>query len=285
MISLDDSYEACRRVTRERAKNFYYGIKLLPQEKRDSLCAVYAFFRQSDDLSDDEAIDNKAERLARWKALVHPCDAPGDNPILPAFHHSVVKYRIPTNYFEELIDGTTSDLTVSRYQTFTELYEYCYKVASTVGLVCLHIFGFDGSPEALSQAEARGIAFQLTNILRDVKEDAERGRIYLPLEDLEKFGLTEEQFLLGQASPEMERFLKFQVERARGYYARSQELVGRVNPESRASLEAMTQIYRAVLEKVDSLGLGVFQQRASLSKMEKLALAGKTALSGAFKRT
>ncbi|MCA9779455.1 MAG: phytoene/squalene synthase family protein [Candidatus Eremiobacteraeota bacterium] len=283
--ALTASYKACQEITRERAKNFYFGIKLLPQEKRDSLCAVYAFFRESDDLSDDEAISNKAERLARWKALVHPTGDGSHSPVLPAFYDTVEKYKIPTNYFEELIDGTTSDLTVTRYQSFEDLYGYCYKVASTVGLVCLHIFGFDGTPIALKQAEERGIAFQLTNILRDVKEDGERGRIYLPLEDLARFGLTEEQFLAGQASPEMESFLAFQIERAKGYYEASKELVGRVDPESRASLEAMTQIYRAVLGKVEDLGLKVFQQRASLSKMEKLALAGKTALSGAFKRS
>ena len=283
--ALTASYKACHEITRERAKNFYFGIKLLPQEKRDSLCAVYAFFRESDDLSDDEAISNKAERLARWKALVHRSGDGSQSPVLPAFYDTVGKYKIPTSYFEELIDGTTSDLTVTRYQTFDELYGYCYKVASTVGLVCLHIFGFDGTPTALKQAEERGIAFQLTNILRDVKEDGERGRIYLPLEDLARFGLTEEQFLKGQASAEMEKFLAFQIERAKGYYEASKELVGRVDPESRASLEAMTQIYRAVLGKVEDLGLKVFQQRASLSKMEKLALAGKTALSGAFKRS
>lgn len=284
-MDLRSSYKACQDITRERAKNFYYGIKLLPQEKRDSLCAVYAFFRESDDLSDDEAISNKAERLARWKALVHPTDAPAESPVLPAFYDTVDKYQIPTNYFEELIDGTTSDLTVTRYQTFEDLYGYCYKVASTVGLVCLHIFGFDGSQEALDQAEARGIAFQLTNILRDVKEDGERGRIYLPLDDLTRFGIDEEQFLKGQPHPEMKNFLDFQIERAKSYYLKSQQLVGRVDPESRASLEAMTQIYRAVLGKVEDLGLKVFQQRASLSKMEKLALAGKTALSGALKRS
>jgi 15-cis-phytoene synthase len=284
-MTLKDSYKVCRQVTRERAKNFYYGIKLLPQEKRDSLCAVYAFFRQSDDLSDDERITNKAERLSRWKNLVHPSHNPNENPLLPAFYDSVEKYSIPTRYFEELIDGTTSDLSVTRYQTFDELYQYCYKVASTVGLVCLHIFGFDGSAQALQQAEARGIGFQLTNILRDVKEDGERGRIYLPLEDFERFQISEEQFLQGKGSPEMKRFLDFQIERAKGFYLQSENLAQRVDPESRASLQAMTHIYRAVLGKVEELGLGVFQQRASLSKIEKLALAGRTALSGVYRKS
>lgn len=280
-MTLEDSYNAAQAITKERAKNFYFGIRLLPKEKRQSLCAVYAFFRESDDLSDDEAITNKSERLARWKLLVHPqADGSADEGILPAFYDTVAKYSIPTSYFEELLDGTMSDLSVTRYQSFDDLYLYCYKVASTVGLVCLHIFGFDGSEEALKQAEERGIAFQLTNILRDVKEDGERGRIYLPLEDLKRFSLSEEQFLSGTASPQLEEFLSFQIERAKRYYDQSASLSERVDPESRASLQAMTKIYRALLGKVESMGPKVFQERARLSKLEKLALAGKTALSG-----
>ena len=280
-MQLEASYRRASEITKERAKNFYFGIRLLPKEKRESLCAVYAFFRESDDLSDDDAITNKAERLSKWKQLVRPqpLQEPESGSILPAFYDTVKKYEIPEIYFEALIDGTTSDLSVTRYATFDELYDYCYKVASTVGLVCLHIFGFDKSEEALAQAEARGIAFQLTNILRDVKEDGERGRIYLPLEDLANFNLTEEQFLAGTTSPDLERFLGFQISRAKEYYASSEALNERVHPESRASLEAMTKIYRAVLGKVEEMGCRVFHERASLSKLEKLALAGQTALS------
>lgn len=279
-MTLEHSYKKAEEITRERAKNFYYGIRLLPKKKRDALCAVYAFFRESDDLSDDEQITNKEERLRRWHALVRqpPSDAPPES-ILPAFYHTVEHYNIPHRYFEELIEGTLSDLTVTRYETFEELYDYCYKVASTVGLVCLHIFGFDGSETALKQAEERGIAFQLTNILRDVKEDGDRGRIYLPLAELRAAGLTEEQFLQGARSEEMDRFLQMQVERAKEYYARSETLTERVDRESRPSLEAMTRIYRAVLNKVEQMGTDVFSRRASLSKMEKIALAGKSALS------
>lgn len=277
---LDASYQRAREITKSRAKNFYFGIRLLPEEKRDSLCAVYAFFRESDDLSDDDSIANKAERLSQWRRLVRerPKSFPPDS-ILPAFYHSIDKYKIPESYFEELIDGTTSDLTVARYQTFDDLYRYCYKVASTVGLVCLYIFGFDQSPEALEEAEARGIAFQLTNILRDVKEDSERGRIYLPQEDLLRFSLSEDDFLSGRRSAAMQSFFDSQIERAKSYYEKSAPLSQRVDLESRASLDAMTQIYRAVLDKVEKMGLEVFERRAQLSKMEKLALAGKTAFS------
>ena len=277
-MNLQDSYDACRDITKERAKNFYYGIRLLPKERRDSLCACYAFFRISDDLSDDDSIADQAERLAEWKASVRESVAP--HPVLPAFHDTIAKYHIPHRYFEELLEGTTSDLTVTRYVTFDELYRYCYRVASTVGLVCLHVFGFDGSQEALEQAEARGIAFQLTNILRDLAEDGERGRIYLPQEDLQQFEVSEEMFLSGKGTPQLQALLAFEVARAKDYYERSSRLSERVEPESRASLEAMTGIYRALLGKVEDMGTRVFRERAKLSKLEKLSLAGKTALSG-----
>ena len=277
-MNLQDSYDACRDITKERAKNFYYGIRLLPKERRDSLCACYAFFRISDDLSDDETIPDQAQRLANWKLSVREAIEP--HPVLPAFHDTVAKYQIPHRYFEELLEGTTSDLTVTRYETFEELYQYCYRVASTVGLVCLHVFGFDGSQEALEQAEARGIAFQLTNILRDLAEDGERGRIYLPQEDLRRFEVSEEMFLAGNDTPQLQSLLSFEIARAKEYYDLSSPLSERVDAESRSSLEAMTGIYRALLEKVEGMGTRVFRERAKLSKLEKLSLAGKTALTG-----
>ena len=279
-MNIDASYAACRQITKERAKNFYFGIRLLPEERRNSLCAVYAFFRISDDLSDDELILDKEQRLVRWKTLVRERpEHSQQHIILPAFYDTVSKYEIPSEYFEELIVGTSSDLTVTRYSHFDDLYRYCYRVASTVGLVCLHIFGFDHSSVALEQAEARGIAFQLTNILRDLAEDGGRGRIYLPMEDLERFEIKESEFLTATPGPNMSKFLQFQIERAKSYYELSAPLGERVNKESRASLDAMTKIYRAVLTKIESLGTKVFTERARLSKLEKLSLAGQTALS------
>ncbi len=280
-MSLQESYAACRAITKERAKNFYYGIKLLPEERRDALCAAYAFFRISDDLSDDENITDKDQRLERWKALIQESpENAAQHPILPAFYHALEKYSIPHQYFEECLEGTTSDLTVQRYPVFADTYRYCYQVASTVGLVCLHVFGFDHSPEALAMAESRGIAFQLTNILRDVAEDAERGRIYLPLEDLQRFEVSEEEFLKGEPTPGLQALLTFEIERAKGYYEASASLGERVEKESRASLEGMTSIYRALLGKVESMGTRVFKERAQLSKLEKVSLATKTAFSG-----
>lgn len=280
MVSLRESIQYCRDITRERAKNFFYGIRLLPTERQDALCAVYAFFRYSDDVSDDEAIRDRGQLLEEWRAAVDPDGPGGASPILPAFHDAVRRYQIPHRYFFELIDGTQSDLTVTRVANFDELYRYCYQVASTVGLVCVHIFGFDGSAEALLQAEHRGIAFQLTNILRDIKEDAERDRVYLPADELERFGITVDNLLRLEPGPGFADFMQFQIQRARQYYERSEALVERVEPCSRASLVALTRIYRGVLEKVAEMGPGVLQKRAQLTKMEKLKLAGKGLVQG-----
>ncbi len=280
--TLEKSYAYCRKVTQERAKNFYFGIKLLPEARRDALCAMYAFFRYCDDVSDDAEVSDRAQLLTRWRAAVRDPGA-DDHPILEAFHHAVERYQVPYRYFEELIDGTESDLVTHRFPTFDDTYLYCYRVASTVGLVCVHVFGFDGSEEALKQAEHRGIAFQLTNILRDLKEDAELGRIYLPLEDLERFEVTPESLLEGRPQGRFAELLEFEVGRARDFYLRSESLIEKVDPESRASLQAMTRIYRALLEKVAEMGPEVMKKRARLSKVEKLKLAGQ-ALAGAFKR-
>ncbi|MEW6282271.1 MAG: phytoene/squalene synthase family protein [Candidatus Eremiobacterota bacterium] len=274
-ISLKSSYQHCQKITRERARNFYYGIRLLPSARRDALCAIYAFFRYTDDLSDDETAQDRLALLAAWRRAL---DAGGDSssPILPAFRHAVERYAIPPRYFEELIQGTEMDQTVSRYPTFQDLYGYCYRVASTVGLVCIHVFGFDRSPEALKMAEERGIAFQLTNILRDIAEDAGRGRIYLPLEDLQRFQVTPEALLAGRPEPGFSDLVQFEVDRTRGYYDRSAPLRQRVDRSSRPALDAMTSIYRGLLDKIQHLGPRVLVRRARLNAAEKLAAAGKS---------
>ena len=177
-----------------------------------------------------------------------------------------------------MIDGVESDLSKHTYANFDELYRYCYCVASTVGLVCVHVYGFDGSSEALQMAEWRGIAFQLTNILRDISEDLSLGRVYLPQDELSAAGLDLETLKAGKSSPALEGFLRGQVERARSYYRQADSLERRVNAESRSSLRAMTSIYQTLLEKVGSMGCQVLHKRAKLSTVEKLQLAGKTLL-------
>lgn len=278
MLGLDQSYRHCEKITRERAKNFYYGIRLLPNEQRRSLCAMYAFFRYCDDVSDGEISGSRAELLGRWREAIDSQET-GSSRILPAFYDAKARHAIPSPYFHSMIDGVEADLHKTRYQSFEELYRYCYCVASTVGLVCIYVYGFDGSEEALKMAEFRGIAFQLTNILRDISEDLALGRIYLPQDELRSAGLSEQDLLAGQDTPALRDFLAHQVNRARDYYRKAETLEERVSPTSRTSLSAMTAIYQTLLEKVSSMGVQVLKKRARLSTMEKLSLAGKTLFS------
>ncbi len=282
-MSLSESYRHCEALTRQRAKNFYYGIRLLPPAKRQSMCAMYAFFRYCDDVSDGDVEGSKADLLQEWRAAIEG-GARRTSLILPAFHDARQRHSIPAEYFHAMIDGVEADLVKNRYANFEELYRYCYCVASTVGLVCVHVYGFDGSREALEMAEWRGIAFQLTNILRDVSEDLQLNRIYLPADELEKAGLSEQDLREARSGSALETFLRQQCQRARDYYQRSQDLDLRVEADSRVSLQAMTGIYQALLEKIDSLGVAALRKRARLSTLEKLKLAGKTLLPGAARR-
>ena len=190
MNEVDRSYEYCRRVARSRARNFYYSFVLLSAQQRKAMCAIYAFMRRCDDLSDEPGASREA--LEAWRGeMADALDGRfSGHPVWPAFRHTVRRFGIPTEYFHEMIDGVLGDLSPRRFETFPELYRYCYQVASVVGLTSIHIFGFD-TRSALPLAEKCGVAFQLTNILRDVREDLERGRVYLPAEDLARFGVTE----------------------------------------------------------------------------------------------
>jgi phytoene synthase len=267
-MTLDMSYAYCRHVARKRARNFYYSFVLLTPLQRDAMCAVYAFMRYCDDLSDEPGAnrgDVEQWRKALGEALDGRCDA---HPVLPAFHDTVTRYNIPPRYFHEMIDGVASDLDPRRFATFEQLYRYCYQVASTVGLTTIHIFGFDSS-EALPLAEKCGIAFQLTNILRDLREDAERGRIYLPAEDLARFHVTEDDIRGGVRTPEFIDLMDFETTRARQYYKESQALLGLVDRRSRASLSALISIYSRLLDRIERSNYDVFSRRISLPAWEK----------------
>ncbi len=270
-MTLEDSYAHCRRVARTRARNFYYSFVLLAREQRDAMCAVYAFMRYCDDLSDEPGA-NRAS-IEQWRgaldeALAGRTDA---HPVLPAFHDTVSRYRIPPQYFHETIDGVASDLEARSIESFAQLYRYCYQVASTVGLTTVHIFGFD-SPEALPLAEKCGIAFQMTNILRDVREDAERGRIYLPAEDLARFGVREQDIRAGVRTPEFIGLMDFETSRARSYYQESQPLVNLVDRRSRASLAALIAINSRLLDRIERSNYDVFSRRISVPVWEKLGI-------------
>jgi phytoene synthase len=275
--ALDASYRYCEKVTKQRAKNFFYGIRLLPPDRRRSMCAMYAFFRYCDDVSDGDVVGSKADLLAQWRAAIDGGES-GTSQILPAFYDAKQKHAIPSQYFHSMIDGVETDLSKSRYASFEELYRYCYCVASTVGLVCVHVYGFDHSGPALQMAEWRGIAFQLTNILRDVAEDLSLGRVYLPQDELARHGLSQQDLMEARKTPALEEFLRFQVARAAEYYARAEGLEAHVDAASRGSLQAMTSIYQALLHKVGQMGCSVLKKRARLSTVEKLRLAGKTLL-------
>ena len=214
-------FARCASITRESSSNFYYAFKLLPDERRRALYATYAFCRFVDDIADDEQVREPAALLARWREeLERVYGGVPTRAVSRALSDSVRRFSIPRHYFDEIIDGVEMDLTRKRYRSFDELRLYCYRVASAVGLICIEIFGYR-NPRARIYAENLGLAFQLTNIIRDVREDAQRGRIYLPLEDLERFGVKEEELLSGQHSERFERLMEFEARRAGEFYPRS----------------------------------------------------------------
>lgn len=270
------SYEYCRNIAKSRAKNFYYSFLLLEPPQRDAMCAVYAFMRYCDDLSDENVEMNKAQlrqAVAEWRIRLDHALA-GDvegHQIWPAFHDTVKRYRIPHRYFHEMIDGILSDLEPCRMQTFDELYRYCYRVASVVGFTVIHIFGFK-SPKALLLAEKCGIAFQLTNILRDVREDAAMQRVYLPQEDLDRFEVTVEQLCSGSEDERFRQLMSFEAARARSYYEESAPLTDLIEPKSRRSLWALRAIYIRLLSKIERSRYNVLRQRISVATPVKISL-------------
>lgn len=275
--SLEQSYAYCRRVARQRGKNFYYSFLLLSREQRDAMCALYAFMRYCDDLSDEPGAARAS--IERWRAaLDRALEGRFDSHAAwPALFHTVEKYKIPHQYLHDMIDGVSSDLEPKQPNTFGELYRYCYQVASVVGLASIHIFGFE-SPLAPPLAEKCGVAFQLTNILRDIGEDAERGRIYLPAEDLESFGVSAEELRAGRRSARFIELMRFEAARARAYYEESMPLVGLVHRGSRPALRALIRIYSRLLERIEESNYDVFSHRVSLSGLEKTWIVARAGL-------
>jgi phytoene synthase len=286
-LTLEKAYAACRAIAKREAKNFYYAFVALPAPRRNAICAVYAFMRQADDLADDESLprEERRRRLDAWLAAWHSA-CRGENtadPIFLAVRDAAERFAIPLSLLDELVAGTTMDLkpAVSEapdtYATFTDLYRYCYLVASVVGLVCIRIFGYQDQ-RAEKLAEQTGIAFQLTNILRDVAEDAERNRVYLPLEDLSAHGIALEE-LLGRAkgappAPNERALLEEMAARAERYYHSAQELLPLIDMESRPALWVLVTIYHALLRRIRRADYDVFSRRASVPTAQKLAILG-----------
>ena len=285
------AYSVCRSIARSAAKNFYYGFVVLPRRKRNALSAVYAFMRRCDDIADDNtlSLNDRHNKLADWLNKVHRALAaqPTDDPVLLALTDAQRTYQIPVGLLDQLAYGTAADLDHSqqepvanaplaaRYQTFEELRQYCYGVASVVGLVCIKIFGYR-DPAAESLAERCGLAFQLTNIIRDVKEDVAMGRVYFPQEDLAQCGLSPADLAAPQIDVNRIRpLLAMEADRAREGYGAAEELIPLVNEDSQPALWVLISIYRGLLEKIASNQYDVFSERVRLTVPEKLTIMGK----------
>ncbi|MDY7109521.1 MAG: phytoene/squalene synthase family protein [Planctomycetota bacterium] len=245
----------CRDLTRRRAKNFYYGLKLLPEPQRSALYAVYAWMRRADDLADGprrvdtELARARLEDFRRATTAVFDGGGIDDDPVLISLREVADRYPIRLEHFEAMLDGQLDDLIHRRYDTFDELREYCYRVASTVGLICITIWGYDDEHAAMLAVD-RGIAFQLTNVLRDFVEDDDIGRVYLPAEDFARHGLDPAALRRWADEPRCRRFVLEQVERAESFYRRSQPLDDLIDRDCLPTLWAMTAIYRGLLAKM-----------------------------------
>ena len=268
------SYAECRRVARAASSNFYYAFFMLPPPKRDALCALYAFMRLVDDVSDSPgSAEDKQRGLSRWRAALDAAAAAdaSAHAILPAFADTMERFQIPSRYFHDLISGAEMDLTVGSYATFDRLREYCYRVAGTVGLTCLQVFQFE-DPHAPALAEKLGIAFQLTNILRDVPKDFEMGRVYLPDEDLTQFGVRREDLARGPMTAALRGLLAFEASRAWEFYREGVQLIPLVHLDSRAALWALARIYSRLLSRIEARGYDVFAGRVRVGAPEKTGI-------------
>ncbi len=287
-MTIAEAYAACRTIARREAKNFYYAFLALPAHKRNAICAVYAFMRRADDLADDETLSREERRtlLADWNAAWHHAAAHGgsDNPVFIALNDARVRFRIPLALLAQLVEGTAMDLREDydageTFATFAELRRYCYLVASVVGLVCIRIFEYDRA-DAETLAEELGLAFQLTNILRDVREDAERGRVYLPVDELARHGLTPEALAAearaGAAPSRAVRdMLQEQAARAEQFYSSGTRLLPLIAPDSRPALWVLMSIYHRLLGRIHSADYDVFRRRLSVPGTQKLALLAR----------
>src|ERR1700730_4215948 len=283
--SLAESYQECQRIIKAAHSNFYYAFFLLPKPKRDALTALYAFMRLVDDVADEgDNVADKQRGLARWRAAFDRTltqrpdalldDEPNGVSVLPGLVDTMQRYSMPSRYLHDLISGAEMDLTVRTYPTFERLKEYCYRVAGTVGLTCTHVFGFRDS-RALDLAEKVGLAFQLTNIIRDVRDDYALGRIYLPEEDLARFNVSPEDLGCSEPTLGVRELLRFEADRAWQCYEEGAALLGLIDPESRPALWLLVHTYSALLARIESLDFAVFSERVRLPRAEKLFFMAK----------
>jgi len=268
------AYRACETITREHSRTFSLASAFLPAGKRRAARALYAFCRTSDDLVDRNVTADPVRALKAWRLRLLAGRPPGEHPVAMAWADTRLRSAIPAVYAEQLLDGLATDLTRSRYQSFTELAVYAYGVASTVGLMAMHIIGFCG-PEAIPYAVRLGVALQLTNILRDVGEDLRQGRLYLPQEELERFGLTEADIAAGVVTPAWRDFMRFQIERTRRLYRQAWPGVAMLARDGRFAIAAAAGLYLAILDQIEKNDYDVFSRRAYLGRWARLCrLAG-----------
>jgi phytoene synthase len=278
-LELEYAYRECEQITRREAANFYYGIRLLPRSKRQAMCAAYAFARRVDDIGDDGELDRGAqiEHLARERSRLAGLvggSVGASDPVITALAHACERYRMPLDALELLVEGVELDVLGAEYETFDELVRYCRCVAGSVGRLCLAIFS-DGnaSDEAHRLADDLGVAMQLTNILRDIVEDRERGRTYIPAEDRRRFGCPD----LGNAGQrEVEALVRFEAERAAEWFDRGMHLVELLDVRSASCVQAMTGIYRRILDRILEDPGQVMRGRISLSPLEKTWVAARS---------
>jgi phytoene synthase len=277
MSEIADAYEYCRALTKREAKNFYYGFALLPPRQRRAIYSAYAFARQADDIVDAGLPAAEAGRQldAYHAALDAALDHRPQGPVFTALQRTVSYYVVTPSLLYDILDGCRTDLTKKRYETFEPLKEYCRQVASSVGLISIEIFGYNGGERARRHAADLGVALQLTNILRDVQEDAQRGRIYLPLDEMNWFGWTEDDLAAGRITAEFHRFMALQTDRARDYYREGRKLLPLLPGRARACVSVMAGIYMSILDEIERDPAIIFKRRAGPSTGQKLALAGR----------
>jgi phytoene synthase len=279
MMQIEAAYRHCESVTRAAALNFYYGIRLLPASKQRAMCAVYAFARRVDDIGDGQLdAGEKLDRLSAERALLD-WDTACEDPVMLALRDAHERFSLPLDALHSLLDGVEADARGTSYDSFAELVVYCRQVAGSIGRLSLAIFGSSDGEHAAALADDLGVAMQLTNILRDVREDWERGRVYLPREDFARFACSPDT-LVGPADALCE-LIRFEAARDREWFDRGLQLLPHLDPRSAACVGAMTGIYRRILERIERSPATIVERRISLTAWEKTWVAARSLAGGA----
>ena len=275
--SVEEAQEWCKEYTKERAKNFYYAFAILPDDKRAAIYAAYAFSGYVDDIADE--LDDPAEQRAQMdaaRARLHACrDGEREGPLFTALGWAFDQFAVPIEFFEELVNGVEMDFTINRYATWQDLHQYCYRVASMVGLICMAVFGTTPHPRMRQFAIDMGIGLQVVNIMRDVKEDAARGRVYFPQDELAQYGLTAADVLANVNDERFRALMAFQGERARRHFKSGKRLLPLLDTRSRMCVNVMQGVYFEILKRIEKKNYDVISERVGLSTPEKLYSIGK----------